>query len=187
MRCSNFLVSSFPSGKARGWVQFCFWVLLFSILSLHQVYRVTVPLTQALLQSRAGTTHIFFFLPLVFPQAEQLPFLSFSISATIFCPFYLLRVAKTQGIGEASHQFTCAGLSPSTGLMNALKTSKRMVNVFIPTACSSSQTSHFLKVSSLLLDLRAHGTKWGQQLLHHLCPLWFWTTDAILHFLVTPA
>lgn len=55
---------------------------------------------------------------------------------------FICWVAKTQGIGEASHQFTCAGLSLSTGLMNALKTSKRMVNIFIPTACSSSQTSH---------------------------------------------
>lgn len=62
-----------------------------------------------------------FYLPLVFPQAEQFPFLSFSISGTIFCPFYLLRVAKTQGIRETSHQFTYIGLSLSTGLIYALR------------------------------------------------------------------
>lgn len=121
---------------------------------------------------------------LVFPQTKQFPFLSLSISRTIFCPFYLLSDQKPRN--QTSDQFTCVGLWAEHWADMCIKTSKRMHNIFIPTACSSSQTSRLLKVSPLLLHLCAQISEQGQQFLHHLCPFWFWT-DVILHFLQRPA
>lgn len=118
-----------------------------------------------------NTNH--FSLPLIFPQAKQFPFLSSLIYATIFCPFYLLR--ETWWFIPEHWADTCK------------EASKRMLNIFMPTACGLSQTSQLFKVSSLTLHPRVQITEPGQQLLHDPCPSCFWPTNVILHFLSTPA
>lgn len=187
MHCSLiFLWVPFHRERHTGKFNFAFAHYYFR--SFHYIrFIMLVPLRQSSLQPRAGATHILFFSPSSFPSGRTI-----TIPLLLHFWNYLLSILSVRSGQNPRNRRSFSSVYsrwviPEHWADACIKDIQEDGECFY-TNCLQLISNQPLTPSFLSpTHLRAHGTERGQEFLHHLCPFWFWTTDAILHFLVTPA